>query len=50
MFGTAISMDLLIQYGLQAASGLLIFGIGAFLAKSAGMTYISRIQFCNEVR
>jgi len=36
MFGTAISMDLVIQYGLQAASGLLILGIGAFLAKSAG--------------
>ncbi len=29
-------MDLVIQYGLQAASGLLILGIGAFLAKSAG--------------
>jgi len=36
MFGTGISMDLVIQYGLQAASGLLILGIGAFLAKSAG--------------
>lgn len=36
MFGTDISMDLVIQYGLQAASGLLILGIGAFLAKSAG--------------
>jgi hypothetical protein len=36
MFGTDISMDLLIQYGLQAASGLLILGIGAFIAKSAG--------------
>ena len=50
MFGTDISMDLLIQYGLQAASGLLILGIGAFLAKSTGMTCISRIQFCSEVR
>ncbi|MDH5775744.1 MAG: mechanosensitive ion channel family protein [Nitrospirota bacterium] len=36
MFGTDISMDLVIQYGLQAASGLLILGIGAFLAKAAG--------------
>ena len=36
MFGTDISMDLVIQYGLQAASGLLILGIGAFLGKSAG--------------
>ena len=36
MFGTETGMDLVIQYGLQAASGLLIFGIGSFLAKSAG--------------
>ena len=36
MLGTDIRMDLLIQYGMQAASGLLILGIGAFLAKSAG--------------
>lgn len=36
MFGTNISMDLVIQYGMQAASGLLILTIGAFLAKSAG--------------
>ncbi len=36
MFGTAISMDLVIQYGLQAASGLLILAIGMFLAKTAG--------------
>ncbi|MFZ1545504.1 MAG: mechanosensitive ion channel family protein [Candidatus Nitrotoga sp.] len=36
MFGTNISMDLFIQYGLQAASGLLIFGVGVFLAKLAG--------------
>jgi hypothetical protein len=36
MFGTETGMDLVIQYGLQAASGLLILGIGAFLAKSAG--------------
>ncbi|WP_342349153.1 mechanosensitive ion channel family protein [uncultured Nitrospira sp.] len=36
MFGTDISMDLIIQYGLQAASALLILAIGAFLAKSAG--------------
>ena len=36
MFGTGTGMDLVIQYELQAASGLLILGIGAFLAKSAG--------------
>ena len=36
MFGTDISMELVIQYGLQAASGLLILGMGAFLAKAAG--------------
>ena len=36
MFGTETSMDLVIPYWLQAASGLLILGIGAFLAKSAG--------------
>ena len=36
MFGTDISMDLLIQYGLQAGSALLILGIGVFLARSAG--------------
>jgi len=35
MFETAISMDLLIQYGLQAGSALLILAIGAFLARSA---------------
>lgn len=36
MFGTDISMDLVIQYGLQAASALLLLAIGAFLAKLAG--------------
>ncbi|MCW5785800.1 MAG: mechanosensitive ion channel, partial [Nitrospirales bacterium] len=36
MFGTEISMDLVIQYGLQAASAFLILAIGAFLARSAG--------------
>ncbi|HSF09480.1 MAG TPA: mechanosensitive ion channel family protein [Nitrospirales bacterium] len=36
MFGTDISMDLVIQYGLQAASALLLLAIGAFLARSAG--------------
>ena len=36
MLGTNISMDLVLGYGLQAASGLLILAIGAFLAKSAG--------------
>ncbi|MEO8326712.1 MAG: mechanosensitive ion channel domain-containing protein, partial [Nitrospirota bacterium] len=36
MLGTDISMNLVIQYGLQAASALLILAIGAFLAKSAG--------------
>ena len=36
MFGTDISMELVIQYGLQAGSALLILAIGAFLARSAG--------------
>ena len=36
MLGTDISMDLVMQYGLQATSGLLILGIGALLARSAG--------------
>jgi small conductance mechanosensitive channel len=36
MFGTDISMNLVIQYGLQAGSALLILAIGAFLARSAG--------------
>ena len=36
MFGTDISMDLVIQYGLQAASGLLILVIGVMLARWAG--------------
>lgn len=46
MLGTEISMDLVIQYGLQAASGLLIFGVGTFLPKSAGRyTYKSLGKF-----
>lgn len=36
MLGTDISMDLIIQYGMQAASGLLILAIGVYLAKMAG--------------
>lgn len=36
MFDANISMDLVIQYGLQAVSGLLILGVGAFLARTAG--------------
>ncbi len=36
MFGTDISMELVIQYGLQAGSALLILAIGAFLARSVG--------------
>lgn len=36
MLGTDIRMDLVIQYGLQAGSAVLILAIGAFLAKSAG--------------
>ncbi len=36
MFGTDISMELVIQYGLQTGSALLILAIGAFLARSAG--------------
>lgn len=36
MFGTGISMELVIQYGLQAGSALLILAIGGFLARSAG--------------
>jgi len=49
MFGTDISMDVLIQYGLQTANGLLIMEARVFLAKSASMACISRIQFCNDV-
>ncbi len=49
MFGTHISMYVLIQYGLQTANGLLITEVRAFLAKSASMTCISHIQFCNDV-
>ncbi len=45
MFGTHISMYVLIQYGLQTANGLLITEVRAFLAKSASMTCISHIQF-----
>ena len=36
MLGTDISKELVIQYGLQAASGLLILAIGVFLARLAG--------------
>jgi small conductance mechanosensitive channel len=36
MLGTDISMELVIQYGLQAGSALLILAIGVFLARSAG--------------
>ena len=36
MFGTDISMELVIQYGLQTGSALLILAIGAFLARSVG--------------
>jgi len=36
MFGSDISMDLVIQYGLQAVSGMLIVAVGALLANSAG--------------
>jgi len=36
MFGTDISMELVIQYGLHTGSALLILAIGAFLARSAG--------------
>ena len=36
MFDTNISMDLMLQYGLQAGSGLLMLVIGALLARSAG--------------
>lgn len=36
MLDTNISTDLIIQYGLQAASALLILGVGALLARSAG--------------
>jgi small conductance mechanosensitive channel len=36
MFENGISMDLVIQYGLQAGSALLILVIGALLARAAG--------------
>jgi len=49
MFGTDMSMVVLIQDGLQAANRLLIMEVRAFLAESASMTCISRIQFYNDV-
>jgi hypothetical protein len=49
MFGTGISMDVSIQYGLQTANRLLIMEVRAFLAKSTSMSCISRIQFHNDV-
>jgi small conductance mechanosensitive channel len=53
MFGTDISMDLVIQYGLQAGSALLILAIGAFLARSAGQythRSLARIEMETPVR
>jgi hypothetical protein len=50
MLGTDISMDVLIQYELQTGNGMLIMEVRAFLAESASMTCISRIQFYNNVR
>ncbi len=46
MLGTDMSMDLVIQYGLQAASGLIILGIGVMLARFGGQyTHKSLAKF-----
>ncbi len=41
MFGTDVSMELVVQYGLQAGIAFMILAIGTFLARSAGQ-YIHR--------
>ena len=51
MLGTLTSVwTLLIQYELQTANGMLIMEVRAFLAESASMRCISRIQLYNNVR